>query len=194
MRTLRICLFSLSYSYCVAATQSVPLSDPLQTQALNSAEKMFTTQVSAGYGNSFGGFGLFIQGNLSTSFSMHAGAGYFPLSAEHSNAKDMIMVSGGVKAYLTRAEASTRFFLDVQFGMLGGAYREIIRTDGVTLLREEEQKAIYGPSILFGGETVFSKGRFGLIFAGGISYNIANIEWKHVGLLGALDLGLLFRF
>ena len=155
--------------------------------------KMYNTQISFGYGNSFGGFGASLQGELSENISVHAGGGYFPLSKIYSNAKDMFMVAGGIKVYFNK-KSPARFFLDSQFGMLGGEYKETTAYSGRTTTSSKEQQALYGPSALIGGEIFLGDGAFGLLFAGGVSYNLAEITWKEIKVVGALDLGLAVRF
>jgi len=158
-------------------------------------DKQYSAQVSLGYGNSFGGFGVALQGDIDQSeyVAVHAGGGYFPLSKAYSNAKDMFMLAGGIKLYFNRKSA-TRFFLDSQFGMLGGEYKEITEYTGRTTVTTKEQKTLYGPSALLGGELFLGDGVFGLLFAGGASYNLAKITWKEIKVLGAIDLGLTVRF
>ena len=155
--------------------------------------KMYNTQISFGYGNSFGGFGASLQGELSENISVHAGGGYFPLSKIYSNAKDMFMVAGGIKVYFNK-KSPARFLLDSQFGMLGGEYKETTAYSGRTTTSSKEQQALYGPSALIGGEIFLGDGAFGLLFAGGVSYNLAEITWKEIKVVGALDLGLAVRF
>jgi hypothetical protein len=153
----------------------------------------YSTQVSIGYGNSFGGFGLCVQGDISEYGAIHVGGGYFPLSKVESNAKDMFMVSGGLKGYFTKKTA-TRIFVDMQFGMLGGEYHETIEFVGSSTRYTKEQKTLYGPTALLGLEIFLGNDAFGFVFAGGASYNLAEIEWKEVKVLGALDLGVAIRF
>jgi len=124
---------------------------------------------------------------------VHAGGGYFPLSKIYSNAKDMFMVAGGIKIYFNK-KSPARFFLDSQFGMLGGEYKETTTYSGRTTTSNKEQQALYGPGALLGGEIFLGDGAFGLLFAGGASYNLAKITWKEIGVVGALDLGLAVRF
>jgi len=156
--------------------------------------KIYPTQLAFGYGNSFGGFGLAIQGDVSESVALHAGGGYFPMSTIEKGAKDMFMVSGGMKVFFSPRQENTRFYLDLQFGMLGGEYHKTTIYSGFSTSTTEEQQALYGPSALLGGQLFFGGGQIGLVFAGGASYNLADVKWMDIKLLGALDLGLIYRF
>jgi hypothetical protein len=178
----RAALLSLS---CLLLLTSASQSQEAKTE--------YSTHISIGYGNSFGGFGLCVQGDISEYMALHAGGGYFPLSKVYSNAKDMFMASGGAKVYLMKKSA-TRFFLDVQFGMLGGEYNETTEYLASSTRYTKGQKALYGPTALLGLEIFLGNGAFGFVFAGGASYNLAEIEWKEVKVLGAIDLGIVIRF
>ncbi len=174
--------------------ESQIIKDNKKTIKEEGEDKKYNAQFSFGYGNSFGGFGAALQGDISEYVAVHAGGGYFPLSKVHSNAKDMFMAAGGIKTYFSNKSNATRFFLDLQFGMLGGEYKELTTYLGKTTVSNKEQKALYGPSALLGGEVFFGNGVFGLMFAGGASYNLAKITWKDIKVLGAIDLGFALRF
>jgi hypothetical protein len=171
----------------------LPVSTQNQIQA--SEKPSYSTQVGFGYGNSFGGLGFTMQGNLSDYFSVHGGIGYFSL--EEEGGKGMVLVSAGIKVYTTVPTSSRRLFFNAQFGSFGGAYIKSVTFSSGEFSTREEQKPLYGPSLLAGMEVNFGReSEFGLSLALGGSYDIAEIDWKkdRGRVLLALDVGLLYRF
>ena len=153
------------------------------------------TLISFGYGNSYGGLGVDLGTNISSKVTLHIGVGWFPLSIVYDGADDMFLIAGGARIFFSELNIRSRAYLDVQFGMLGGEYNETSLYIGGSLVSQtKKQQALYGPSILLGIEGFWGQGNIGGRIAGGVSYNLAEIEWTDdFKFLGALDIGLVFR-
>jgi hypothetical protein len=183
-----------------AAPQAPAVSNPpavtIETQRTQMYEPIRTTPViSLGYGNSFGGLGANLSAYVSPTLALHIGGGWFPLSKIKEGAADMFLAAGGARVFFSGPEKTSRGYMDIQFGMLGGEYRETsLSYGGVIISTTKKQQALYGPSVLFGTEAFWGDGTIGGRIAGGGSYNLAKVDWTEVKFLWALDVGLMFRF
>lgn len=171
--------------------EPVPSQIPVAAQSTGSPAGRPT--FSLGYGNSFGGLGGEFASPSASGVSFHVGVGYFPLSMMQSGAKDIILVSGGVRIYTDAATERSRSYVDLQFGMLGGEYySSSYYYNGSLIAGGSEQKILYGPSVLAGRD--FGMGsNVALRLAVGGSYNLAKIDWAKFTWVWALDLGLVLR-
>ena len=154
----------------------------------------FKSQISGGYGTSFGGVGGTYQYNMNGTFALEGGLGYYPPS---SFLPGIIAVQVGAKRYFSRQTVRSAFapFLELEFGSLGqagtqqtyssyygsGAYAGSYTVNDVS--------ALYGPSILVGTELYFVGGQVGITADAGTSYNIAPNPLNTRVLFG-FDFGL----
>lgn len=135
--------------------------------------------IGLGYGPSYGGFGASLQLNTKSGFSLHAGAGYYPVTYIYSDygwLKNQILFSAGIKYYLPFKGDTARPYFDLQYGGLTveAVQLPIGYYEGVPIL-ENVQRNLYGVSFLGGLELHF--GRIGAKGALGISYNTT--EWEY---------------
>ncbi len=139
--------------------------------------------IGIGYGNSYGGAGIRVQGRLGgdVGVGFHGGVGYFP--------KAPVLASGGVKFFPFRG-----LYIDTQFGLTGWEWQEewyyssYAGTDS-----RYNGHLLFGPSILTGVDWTWGS-RMGYGFNAGIggTYNW-NAEWFSPFTL-ALDIGFVMRF
>ena len=135
--------------------------------------------LGTGYGNSYGGLGLRVQGRFGgkVGFGIHAGVGYLPIA-------DEVLVAGGLKFFPYKG-----LYLNAQFGLTGSeTYSTYGYYDDYSGYR-----ILYGPSFLVGVDQVWGR-RVGFGFnAGlGLTYNINANYASEIAL--AIDLGFLIRF
>jgi hypothetical protein len=167
---------------------------PVQPEPYLPQRHETATAIAFGYGNSFGGLGANLATYISPTSALHIGGGWFPLSKVHEGAEDMFLVAGGARIFFAGPEDKSRTYLDLQFGMLGGEYKEFSQYQGGTLIsRSKKQQVLYGPTVLFGTEVFWGEGKVGGRISGGGSYNLAKIDWTEVKFLWALDVGLVFK-
>jgi hypothetical protein len=137
--------------------------------------------LGTGYGISYGGLGLRVQGRFggAVGVGIHAGVGYFP--------GESVLVGGGFKFFPYKG-----LYIDTQFGMTG--YETYTETwSGYYSYSTSEKNALYGPSLMIGIDQVWGR-RVGIGFnaALGASYNI-NSEHGN-DFFPEIDLGFLLRF
>jgi hypothetical protein len=137
--------------------------------------------IGTGYGISYGGLGVRLQGRFGGAVGMgiHAGVGYFPGYS--------VLVGGGLKFFPFRG-----LYIDTQFGMTGyETYSEI--WSGSYNSSYSDENALYGPTLMIGIDQVWGR-RVGIGFnaALGASYNI-NSEYDN-NFFPEIDLGFLIRF
>jgi|WetSurMetagenome_2_1015567.scaffolds.fasta_scaffold118918_1 hypothetical protein len=137
--------------------------------------------IGTGYGISYGGLGMRIQGRFGgpVGVGIHAGVGYFP--------GESVLVGGGVKFFPYKG-----LYIDTQFGMTG--YETYTETwSGYYNYTTSEKNALYGPSLMMGIDQVWGR-RVGIGFnaALGASYNINSEHGNN--FFPEIDLGFLVRF
>ncbi len=136
-----------------------------------------------GYGHSYGGAGLMLQGRFggNVGFGIHGGVGYFPEAP--------VLASGGLKFYYYKW-----LFIDTQFGLTGWEYYyEYYWNSSGYYYDDSYDHLLYGPSLLTGGEWTWGrKVGFGFHAAVGASYYINAQHFSNWNL--AFDLGYVMRF
>jgi hypothetical protein len=137
--------------------------------------------IGTGYGISYGGLGVRLQGRFGGKVGMgiHGGVGYFPGYS--------VLVGGGIKFFPYKG-----FYIDTQFGMTG--YEMYSETwSGSYSYSMNDENALYGPTLMIGIDQVWGR-RVGIGFnaALGVSYNI-NSEYDNE-IFPEIDLGFLIRF
>jgi hypothetical protein len=149
-----------------------------------------------GVGTSMGGAGGFVQYNATSSLAVHAGLGMYPTSFVYSDTdwvKNEMLYSVGLKYYLPFKSQYLRPYLDVQYGGFAiEAVQVIVGIYEYQYIYQNEQKALYGPSALLGGEVKL--GALGLNLAGGISYATTPWEWQSQEFYFSFDIGLIYNF
>lgn len=176
-------LFMLFFSFLFISAKAADLNNA-------SHQKYFT--LSAGAGQSYGGFGFYGQINVSPRISIHGGAGYFPFKwlRDKDCVKDVILGSIGIKYYYLISDP-IYLYADLQYGGIGAAAQTYYDwNEGKDVLIE--QKTLSGPSLLFGGELRF--GPFGVGAAVGLSYRMTDISWESKRLDLTFDGGLSVSF
>ena len=159
---------------------------------LYSQNKKPIISFGVGYGNSFGGFGGMIQFNSAANISFHCGVGYFPALSDYDFTKGAILAAAGIKIFPPLETDPIYLYVDFMFGGLGieataeweyiwGEYSE-----------SSEQKTLWGPTIMFGGEMHF--GTIGIVGGLGLSYNLTKVDWIDQEIFIGLDAGLQFHF
>jgi hypothetical protein len=137
--------------------------------------------IGTGYGNSYGGLGLRLQGRFGgkVGFGFHGGVGYLPGYS--------VLAAGGIKFFPYKG-----LYIDTQFGLTGyESYSEIY--SGSFNSSYFNDNALYGPSILTGIDQVWGKKvGFGFNIGVGASYNL-NAEYSS-NILPAFDIGFIIRF
>lgn len=151
---------------------------------------------SLGFGTSMGGAGGFIQYNTRGGLALHAGLGMYPTTFIYSDTdwvKNEMLYSVGLKYYLPFKSQYLRPYLDVQYGGFAiEAVQVIVGIWEYQYIYQNEQKALYGPSALVGGEVKL--GALGLNLAAGVSYAATQWEWKPQDIYFSFDLSLLYSF
>ncbi len=176
-----------------------PAAEPQQVKPLPKVEPkkgpgLFV--LGLGYGQSLGGAGVSLQFNTKAGFALHGGLGYYPTTLIYSETdwvKNTILYSAGVKYYLPVKSSILSPYVDVQYGGLRVEAAQIVL--GVweyTYVLGQEQKTLWGPSVLAGAE--FRKGRFGLNGAVGISYALTEWEYLKQKVSFSFDLSFLVHF
>jgi hypothetical protein len=147
-----------------------------------------------GYGASKGGMGGHVQFNLSKSLAVHAGIGYYPAALIYSETdwvNNTVLYSAGFKYYLPFGTEQVRPYLNLQYG--GFTVEAVQIIEGIweyEFIYRNEQKALFGPQALIGGE--IRLGRFGFNAAVGAAYALTDWEWLSQDLYFTFDVGLLF--
>ncbi len=149
-----------------------------------------------GYGSSFGGAGGMLQLNTKTGFALHAGGGLFPTKLIYSETdwvENEALYSVGIKYYFPIRSSAIAPYIDVQYGGLRvEAAQIVIDIWEFFYVYSQEQKTLWGPSVLAGAE--LRLGRIGLDGALGISYSLTDWEFLEKRLFLAFDVGLVFYF
>ncbi len=152
--------------------------------------------LSLGIGTSTGGAGGFVQYNTKGGLALHAGLGMYPTSYIYSDTdwvKNEMLYSVGVKYYLPFKSQYLRPYLDVQYGGFAiEAVQIIVGIWEYQYIYQNEQKALYGPTALVGGEVKL--GTLGLNLAAGVSYAASAWEWKSQDFYFSFDLSLIYTF
>lgn len=178
-----------------------PTSSQENSSSKRANDRYFTNKqnnyfsMALGYGTSYGGLGLRLQGRVGgvVGIGFHGGVGFFPAKASGFD-KNYVFYNGGLKFFFYKG-----LYLDGQFGIWGVEnYTEIIEEyeNGylVDFYYYYEEKPVYGPSVLVGGDWIWGgKVGFGLNAAAGISINVQN-ETNFERVRAALDLGFIIKF
>ena len=136
--------------------------------------------IATGYGNSYGGLGLRLQGRFGgkLGFGVHGGVGYFP------GLGGAVLASGGLKFFAYKG-----LYINAQFGSFGKEQRyEYSYSSYSGYSSDFNERVLLGPSFLVGSDFIFGK-RFGLNVAGGVS-----IDLESENPYGAIDLGFIIKF
>jgi hypothetical protein len=152
--------------------------------------------LSVGVGTSLGGAGGFVQFHANERLAVHAGMGMFPTSLVYSDTdwvKNKMLYSVGLKYYAPFKSRYLRPYLDVQYGGITvEAVQIIVGIWDYEYIYQNEQKTLYGPSALLGGEVKL--GALGLNLAAGVSYAVTPWEWKPQDFYFSFDISLLYNF
>jgi hypothetical protein len=152
--------------------------------------------LGVGCGSSFGGAGAALQWNTRTGFSLHAGVGLYPTSLVYSETdwvKNEMMWSVGLKYYLPFSSSSFFPFVDLQYGGIKvEAAQVVIGIYDYQYVLSQEQKSLWGPSVLAGIE--LRKGRFGITAAVGAAYATTSWEYLQSKVSLVFDAGLALHF
>ncbi len=179
------------------------VKDPIIIQP-EEPEKFDYLMFGAGYGLSYGGFGVQFQRFYQErrKIGIHAGIGYFP-ATEHFDTRGSIFYTVGTKFFIAELNAYN-FYLNFQIGTLAKyrtQWHEIEFLIGIghnyDWFDNENVKDfnLYGPSVLFGYE-VFSKSGLGFNFALGGGITILGNHKNALPLyqiVPVFDLGVVFR-
>ena len=166
---------------------------------LGQIKPLFT--LSTGYGQSYGGLGVFGQFHPIPEIGLHAGVGYFPSSAIADYVPDVVLFGGGLKIYAPLDLEPIYPYMDFQYGGIGVEAAE--SNEFYSGWGEyygsyyEEWVVLMGPSVLFGGEVRFElSDNFGGGFLGalGLAYALNDVDWLDQKLFLTLDLGLSLYF
>ncbi|MEW5902018.1 MAG: hypothetical protein AB1715_11195, partial [Acidobacteriota bacterium] len=107
--------------------------------------------------------------------------------------KNQTFWSVGLKYYLPFKSSSIYPYVDLQYGGLRiEAAQVVIGIMDQSYVYSQEQKSLWGPSILAGAE--IRRGRFGLNGAVGMSYVVTKWEFLQKNLSLAYDLCLAIYF
>ncbi len=149
-----------------------------------------------GYGSSFGGAGAMLQLNTKAGFALHAGGGLFPTKLIYSETdwvENEALYSVGIKYYFPIRSSAVAPYVDVQYGGLRvEAAQIVIDIWEFFYVYSQEQKTLWGPSVLAGAE--MRLGRIGLNGALGVSYSLTDWEFLEKKLFLAFDVGLVIYF
>jgi hypothetical protein len=150
-------------------------SEPVLSNYIKNRQHTYFA-MAVGYGNSYGGYGLRLQGRFGKTlgFGIHGGVGYFP------GLGGAILASGGLKFYPYKW-----IYINWQFGTFG---KERTSSYSSYSGSDESTRLLVGPSVLIGGDFIFGK-HFGFNVAGGLS-----LDTDREDLWGAIDIGFIFKF
>ena len=136
--------------------------------------------IGTGYGNSYGGIGLRVQGRFGgiVGVGIHGGVGYLPGAS--------VLAAGGVKFFPYKG-----LYINTQFGLTG--YEGYSEYYGGSYPDFSDNHLLYGPSLLVGVDQVWGrKVGFGFNAGLGASYNMNAVNFSSFTL--AMDLGFVVRF
>ncbi len=144
----------------------------------------FRSQISLGYGTSFGGYGVTYEYNFNKVLALQVGAGFYPQSTYPSSVI-------ALKTYVLRADKGNPFvpFAEIEFGTLGQFTTQYLNFAGPNSTVSTEYTTEYGPSFLFGMEVYLLGRYFGVMGALGTSYDFAPSTTNHKISL-AYDVGI----
>lgn len=151
--------------------------------------------LSAGYGQSYGGAGVFGQWHPIPELGLHTGIGIFSPSEDELD--DVILGELGIRLYPTLKTDPIYLFIDFQFGGLGVESHGELKWNGYNWSYSREQQTLIGPSLLTGGEVrlkMEDNYSFGFGGALGLSYILNDIDWINNSIILTLELGLHFYF
>jgi hypothetical protein len=174
--------------------QVVPPKDIIRPETPPTIKSKFT--VGFGYGPSLGGLGTFVQFNTKSNLSLHAGVGFYPVSAYYSQydwLKNEMLYSIGIKYYLPFGNHKLFPYIDVQYGGISVEAVQIVTEIWYgDYVYENIQKTLYGPSVLAGIE--LRTGALGLNAALGLTYNTTEWEYWDSDLFLNGDVGVVIYF
>ncbi len=152
--------------------------------------------ISLGYGTSFGGAGGCLQVSTGGGIALHAGAGIFPTTLVYSDTdwvKNETLWSVGLKYYLPIQSSLFYPYLDLQYGGLRvEAAQVVIGLWDYDYVYSQEQKSLWGPSILAGVEV--RRGRLGICGALGVSYVATSWDYLQDKVALSFDTSLVVHF
>jgi hypothetical protein len=139
--------------------------------------------IGTGYGNSYGGLGMRLQGRFGgkVGFGIHGGVGYFPGSSS-------VFAAGGFKFFPYKG-----LYIDTQFGLSGTEYYFESYSSGSHYSSSETQHNLYGPSVLIGIDQVWGR-RVGIGFNIGLGASYFINAENVTNVAPAMDMGFLLRF
>jgi hypothetical protein len=137
--------------------------------------------ISFGYGNSYGGFGLRLQGRFGRllGFGIHGGVGYFPFNGGG------VLASGGLKFFYYKG-----MYLNGQYGLIGVETHQTYSNYNGHSSYSYSKSTLQGLSILIGGDWIFGR-HVGINAAVGYSKVFNSLL---MGSTIAIDLGLNIKF
>jgi hypothetical protein len=137
--------------------------------------------ISIGYGNSYGGFGLRLQGRFGRllGFGIHGGIGYFPFNGGG------VLASGGLKFFFYKG-----MYINAQYGLVGVETHQNYSNYNGHSSYSYSKYTLQGLSFLFGGDWIFGR-HVGLNAALGYSKVFNSLL---MGSTIALDFGLIIKF
>lgn len=179
-----------------AKSQQVMKSD----QSNRAFEDNYFT-LGAGYGTSFGGFGMQMQ-LIFGQVGIHGGLGYYPASLISFETEfgdysldDSYLANIGFKVYFDKER---KFFMDLQYGAFGVQGYQLnyyYKSSSASQQTTAQQATLKGPSLISGIDIFFSD-HVGLNADLGVSYNTVEIDYLQdlQKYWFAADLGILIRF
>ena len=157
-----------------SAPQTMP-PQPVRPSA--EPRRSATLGLGLGFGPSFGGAGGSVQVFLSRNLALHAGYGVYPTTIVYSETdwvKNESLWSAGLRIHPVLSSPKVVPYIDIQYGgFIVEAAQVINGIYDYAFVYDQQQKALWGPSLLVGLELRF--GRFAL--SGGVGGSYSLTEW-----------------
>ncbi len=161
-----------------------------------SARKPDFLSFGLGFGTSFGGAGASLEIRTKSGLAVHGGFGLYPTSLIYSETewvKNRTLFSFGIKYYLPLRSNLFSPYLDFQYGGLRiEAAQIVIGIWEYAYVFHQEQKALFGPSLLAG--TKIRLGRIGINGGLGLSYSLTDWDFLEKRVALSFDAGVFFHF
>ncbi|MBN1415057.1 MAG: hypothetical protein JW973_08160 [Bacteroidales bacterium] len=177
----------------VPVTPKPPAVEPPKSKFYTNRQHLYFA-LAAGYGNSYGGYGLRVQGRFggTVGFGIHAGTGYLPLFMgdifeSAGGDQGLFMMSGGLKFFVYKG-----IYINTQFGRFGKKWVYDYYYNYYDFYYDEAEEILYGPSFMTGVDWIFGK-HFGFNAAVGISIAVEDGYYRG-DVFSAVDLGFVVKF
>lgn len=186
-------------------SKNIPVSSVYMIKYENGKEEIFNTEpallekpdnffsdkkdkyfsIATGFGQSYGGLGIRLQGRAGKilGFGYHAGVGYV---LPQENEKTDIFYSFGLKFFWLKA-----WYVDLQYGPTSIGTKSYSVYNHYFWTHIEEKEILFGPSLLIGGDWFFDE-RVGLNGALGVATNLTNDIFPVV--FATMDFGFVVKF